>query len=319
MAPAAPLPLHALSAPDLYRLAAQLRAAIRPEPAEAALRELLRREPQDPQVRFALAYLLLARGAFAEAWPLYEARSDVSANKIRRPAFSFPEWRGESVGSILLFPEQGLGDQVFFARYAALLRDRGVQVTMIAPAPLARLFETLGVEVIAGAEGLAVPRRDAWAMVGSLPRWLGQPGPAAYLPSQPVGPKGVTGLGIAARGNPDYVKDAQRSLPPDLAAELMALPGAVSLHPEDTGAPDLQATAELISGLERVITVDTAVAHLAGAMGKPVFVVLSHDPDWRWGWSGETTAWYPSARLFRQSTPGDWRPVLDAVQGALGG
>jgi hypothetical protein len=314
MASPAPVPLQSLATPDLYRLAAQLRAAIRPEPAEAALRELLKREPADPQVRFALAYLLLARGAYAEAWPLYEARSDVPANQIRRPAFSFPQWGGEAVGSILLYPEQGLGDQIFFARYAALLRDRGVQVTMIVAPPLVRLFETLGVEVIVGAEGLAVPKRDAWALIGSLARWLGEPGPANYLLSAPGG----EGVGIVTRGNPAYPKDAQRSLPPDLAAELLGLPGAVSLHREDTGAADLKAVADLVAPLERVITVDTAVAHLAGAMGKPVWLLLSHDPDWRWGWSGETTPWYPSMRLYRQTTPGDWRPVLDAVKRDLG-
>jgi hypothetical protein len=311
--PAGALPLASLSTPDLYRLAARLRAEIRPEPAEAALRELLKRQPDVPQVRFALAYLLLARSAFEEAWPLYEARTEVAANNIRRPAFSFPEWRGEPVGSLLLFPEQGLGDQIFFARYAALLKDRGVQVTMIAPAPLARLFATLGVEVIVGGEGVAVPRRDAWALVGSLPRWLGAHAPDSYLPSA----AGGAGTGVVARGNPGYAKDAQRSLPPGLAAELMALPGAVSLQVEDTGAADLQATAEIVAGLERVVTVDTAVAHLAAALGKPTLVLVAHDPDWRWGWAGETSFWYPSLRLFRQPAPGDWRPALEAVRRAL--
>ncbi|MDB5475525.1 MAG: hypothetical protein JWP49_1036 [Phenylobacterium sp.] len=312
--PTAALPLASLSTPDLYRLAAKLRAEIRPEPAEAALRELLKRQPDEPQVRFALAYLLLARGAFAEAWPLYEARVEVAANNIRRPSFSFPEWRGEPVGSLLLFPEQGLGDQLFFARYAALLRDRGVQVTMIAPAPLARLFETLGVEVIVGGEGVAVPRRDAWALVGSLPRWLGVHAPHSYLPSAAAG----EGTGVVARGNPGYAKDAQRSLPPDIAAALLALPGAVSLQVEDTGAVDLLATAQIIAGLACVVTVDTAIAHLAAAMGKPTLVLLSHDPDWRWGWAGATTPWYPTIRLFRQAAPGDWRPVLQAVKRELG-
>lgn len=312
MPTAAPLPLQSLSTPDLYRLAAQLRAAVRPEPTEAALRELLRREPGEAQVRFALAYLLLARGAYEEAWPLYEARSEVAANTIRRPAFTFPEWRGEPIESLLIYPEQGFGDQIMFARYAALLQGRGVQVTMVAPPALARLFETLGVEVLVGAQGLAVPRRAAWCLAGSLPRWLGVHAPQAYFPSQPGG----QGTGIVARGSAAYAKDAQRSLPADLAAELMALPGALSLDPQDTHARDFRDTAEIISGLERVITVDTAIAHLAGALGKPTWVLLAHDPDWRWGWAGETTAWYPTARLFRQSTPGDWRPVLDQVRAA---
>lgn len=306
---AAAIPLHSLSVPDLYRLATQLRQAVRPEQTEIVLRELLSRQPDEAQVRFALAYLLLARGAYEEAWPLYEARIDVAANRIVRPQFSFPEWRGQPVSSILLYPEQGAGDQILFARYAALLKARGVQVTMVVAQPLARLFETLGVEVIVGAEGLAMPKRDAWALVGSLPRWLGFHAPQSYLPGHGEG----EGTGIVTRGNPAYAKDAQRSLPADLATELLALPGAVSLQVEDTGAADFQATAELISGLERVIAADTAVANLAAAMGKPTWVLLSHDPDWRWGWSGDTTPWFPCARLFRQPAPGDWRSVVEAV------
>lgn len=315
MSPASAIPLQSLSLPDLYRLAAQLRQAVRPEPTEVVLREILSRQPDEAQVRFALAYLLLARGAFDEAWPLYEARIDVPANRIRRPGFSFPEWGGDPIASILLLPEQGAGDQILFARYAALLMDRGIAVTMLVDAPLAALFETLGVEVIVGGEGVAVPKRDAWAFVGSLPRWLGVHAPERYIDVPASGR--TAGTGVIARGNPAYPKDAQRSLPPQMAAELMALPGAVSLQVEDTGAADFRATADVIAGLERVIASDTGVANLAAAMGKPTWVLLSNDPDWRWGWSGETSPWYPTARLFRQTTPGDWRGVIDAVKAAL--
>jgi hypothetical protein len=310
----APIPLHSLSLPDLYRLATQLRAAVRPEPTEAVLREILARQPDAADVRFSLAYQLLGRGAFDEAWPLYEARTEIPDYRIRKPQFNFPEWQGEPVGSLLIYPEQGHGDQIMFARYAALLKRRGVKVTMVAPTPLVRLFRTLGVNVLEGAQGLGVPHCDAWALAGSLPRFLGVHAPAAYF----TAPPGGQGIGVVGRGNPTHVKDAQRSLPPELAAELKALPGAVSLEPEDTGAADFEDTRRLIGGLERVISVDTAVAHLAAAMGKPVWLLVHHDPDWRWGWAGETTPWYPSVRVIRQTTPGDWRGVLDQVRGALG-
>jgi hypothetical protein len=309
-----PIPLSALSMADLYRLAQQLRAQMRAEPAELVYREILRREPQDAQVRWALAWLLLAQGAYEEAWPLYEARTEVPTTGIRRPRFSFPEWDGGPIGSILLYPEQGFGDQIMFARYAATLAARGVRVTMIAPRPLARLFSHLPVDVLVGEEGLAVPWRDAWAMVGSLPRRLGVEASGGYLPGAPGG----AGTGIVTRGASTYVRDAQRSLPEAFAAELLSLPGARSLAREDTGAADFEETRTIIAGLERVITVDTAVAHLAAAMGKPTWVLLAHDPDWRWGWSGETSAWYASARLFRQAAPGDWRGVIDRVKAALG-
>ena len=311
---AQPIPLSALPLADLFRLAQQLRAQMRAEPTELVYREILRREQQEAQVKWALAWLLLARGAYEEAWPLYEARTEVPATGIKRPRFSFPEWDGAAVGSILLYPEQGFGDQMMFARYAPRLAERGVRVTMIAPRPLARLFSHLPVDILVGEEGLAVPRRDAWAMVGSLPRRLGVEASGGYLPGAPGG----KGTGIVTRGASTYVRDAQRSLPDALAAELLSLPGAVSLDPQDTGAADFEDTRRIILGLERVITVDTAAAHLAAAMGKPTWVLLAHDPDWRWGWSGETSAWYASARLFRQTAPGDWRGVIDRVKDALG-
>jgi hypothetical protein len=306
------VPLASLSLAELYERATQLRAAVRPAATEAVLREILARQPA-PDVRFSLAYQLLGRGAFDEAWPLFEARTEIPAYQIRKPRFSFPEWTGGPVRSLLIYPEQGLGDQIMFARYAALLQARGVQVTMVAPAPLTRLFRTLGVNVIEGGEGVSVPRCDAWVLAGSLPRFLGVHAPKAYLSSL----AGGQGTGVVTRGSPSHVKDALRSLSAGLAAELMSLPGAVSLEPGDTGAKDFEDTRRLISGLERVVAVDTAVAHLAAAMGKPTWLLVSHDPDWRWGWEGETTPWYPSVRIFRQTTPGDWGPVLAQVRAAL--
>jgi hypothetical protein len=308
-----PIPLSALSMADLFRLAQQLRGEMRAEPTELVYREILRRDPESAQVKWALAWLLLAVGRYQEAWPYYEARTEVATTGIRRPRFSFPEWDGGPVGSILLYPEQGFGDQIMFARYAASLAAQGVRVTMVAPRPLARLFGHLPADVLVGEEGLAVPRREAWALVGSLARRFGVEASGGYLP----GAAGGKGIGIVTRGAATYLRDAQRSLPDDLAAELMALPGAVSLAPEDTGAADFEDTRRIAAGLERVIAVDTAAAHLAAAMGKPTWVLLAHDPDWRWGWSGETSAWYASARLFRQTAPGDWRDVVDRVKAAL--
>jgi hypothetical protein len=156
---------------------------------------------------------------------------------------------------------------------------------------------------------MEVAPHDYWALPMSLPRWA--PGPlweGPYLKGR--GARNGR-FGLAWRGN--AAPDPGRSLPAPLARRLLGLAGAVSLDPEASGAKDFQDTADLIAGLDVVVTVDTSVAHLAGAMGKPVWLLLQQRSiDWRW-----TQPWYPDVRIFRQPAQDDWESVIADVEAAL--
>lgn len=288
--------------------------------AEQAFRHVLEREPDHPEAGFQLALALLGQGKLAEAWPFYEGR-ELRARRgaFMRENYAYPEWKGEPLAGkrLLVIGEQGFGDQILTARFLTGLGAGAV--TYAGPPELDRLVSQLGVDYLRTSEAKSRPQADYWLFSMSLPARLG----ARFetMPTAPYfrghgAPRG--GIGVIAKGASYNPNDTFRSLPPDIAAELLAQPGAISLQPEANGAADFQDTADLIAGLDLVISVDTSVAHLAGAMGKPVWVLLSANGlDWQWMAGRPDSPWYPSARLFRQPAPGDWRSVMDAVRAEL--
>jgi hypothetical protein len=285
--------------------------------AETVYRDQLKIDPNDPVQQRQLAFLLLRLGRYAEAWPYYEARM-LKPGDSRKPALSFPEWGGQPVNSLLIVPEQGLGDQIQYARYIAPLMARGVRVSVLCPPELTRLFGQLGCAVIAAEGHVTIPPHDAWVLTASLPWRMGTTLETIPQPPYLRGGEGGAGIGLVARGAPNHPDDANRSMPEDIAQGLASLPGVHRLERAATGARDMEDTAQIVRGLEKVITVDTSLAHLAGAMGKPCWLLLPYKGDWRWMTGRTDSPWYPSIRIFRQPSPGDWASVVGEVRQALG-
>lgn len=312
------------SAEALHAFGAVLANLGYPAQAEPYLRRAYTLEPESADTRFALASVLLALGEYAEGWRFYDARYGVRGGPVK-PDLPFPTWNGEPLAGkrLLVWPEEGLGDQIQFARFLPTVQTMGAEVTLVAYPALARLFSaSLGAEVIALEPKVRFPAPDAWTTLSALPRLAGltpaaQPSSPYLISPAPITPVGAR-VGLMTRGNPGHLNDRHRSLPEPMAARLREIPGAVSLHPDDTGLADMADTAALVAGLDLVISVDTSVAHLAGALGKPVWVLLARiGLDWRWGVGRCDSDWYPTARLFRQTRIGDWTSVIDDVLGAL--
>lgn len=332
-----------------YILTMQGRLAQAIEACDAAIR--LR--PDFTQAHWNLAIAALLSGDLPRGFAAYEWRKRHARYRAHFADLPGRRWDGTDPAgqTVLVRAEQGLGDAIQFARYLPLIRDRGANPILACAAPLVPLIQSLpGVCAVSSSDPL--PPHDAWIDQLSLPLVFGTtlhtiPGTAAYLSADPARvqawrtrlatqrpqqPERQRTIGIAFAGNPSHPADRRRSIPPNLAEKLTDIPGlkfvnlqhgqsAVSL-----GLPDLilwmtdyAETAALIDTLDLVITVDTSVAHLAGALGKPVWIMLPHAPDWRWLLQRSDSPWYRSARLFRQPTAGDWTSVLTDVMGELSG
>lgn len=322
--------------------------------AATAHRRALALRPDFADAEHNLATVLLADGRYEEGWPAYESRWRTGQQADERRDFRQPQWRGETGrgGTLLIHAEQGLGDTLQFCRYAPLAAAKGWRVVLEAPAPLVGLLGSLDGVAQVVPPGRPLPPFDAHCPMLSLPLALGTtlssiPAAIPYLRAAPqleliwrerLG--SIAGeaprIGLAWAGNPNLgngpVIDRWRSMAPDLLAPLFAFDGIAffSLQKGGPKAParapifdvmdqvdDFADTAALVANLDLVITVDTAIVHLAGALGKPVWLLDRFSPCWRWLRNREDSPWYPTLRLFRQTRLGDWPPVVERVGAAL--
>ena len=282
------------------------------EEAEAQFRHVLSLSGGHEGASLALGYIRLALGDYGQGLPLYELRADRQA-AWPRTTLPLPEWRGEPLAGkrLLVWREQGFGDQIQMARFIPQLG--AAHITYAGLPPLRRLFAGLPLEFLEVSGQAVIDGHDYWTLPLSWPYLLGVTPETLPAPPYLFGQRAWNGgIGVMTRGN--AVPDPGRSIPEDVAAPIYALPGAIDLDPARTGARDFQDTADLITGLDLVITIDTALAHLAGALDVPVFILAPFlHTDWRWGASGASTPWYPSARIYRQTAPDDWREAVAAV------
>ena len=322
--------------------------------AEAILRGAIALAPDNADLRWNLALALLAAGSYAEGWAFYEVRRAVHGFSIRPQ--KMPAWDGSPLCGrrLLVHAEQGLGDTLQFCRYLIGLRALGGEIVFEAPARLVPLLRSLPADIPVTERAEGPLRCDLHVPLLSLPHLLGPAAPfwpdsGPYISPEPAraarwaerlaGHAGLT-VAIGWQGNAVYRNDAARSVPLAAFSPLASLPGLrlVSLQ-QGHGAEQIDAvpwrdgllhlgeeidrdgafldTAAILAHVDLVITSDTALAHLAGAMGVPIWLALAHVPDWRWGLAGAATPWYPAMRLFRQPARGDWRSVFDAMVRAI--
>jgi hypothetical protein len=319
------------------------------EAASALTGAALAAEPAHGYANFYQALLRLTLGDLANGFRQYEARWLVPTVDVPFTDPGLPEWTGQDLAGrrLLVVPDQGVGDVVHFARYLPLVRARGAEVVLQVPAALVRLMRTLpGITVVASDD--PAPPCDVFVPIGSLPTrfgttlqtipatipYLGVDAEASARWRAQLDAAGGSGprVGVCWSGNPKYPLTHYRDIAPEALAPLAGVaarfctvqPGITRPPPLpgliDAGATlqDFADTAALIAALDLVVTVDTAVAHVAGALGKAVFLMVQRVPDWRWMLERSDSPWYPGMRLFRQSRDGEWSDVVAAVAAALG-
>ena len=309
------------------------------------------------EVQVFKAELLLLAGKYLAGWELYEWRWRSGHRKLTPGQASIPLWNGDEPlagKTLLIHPEVGYGDLIMFSRYVSLVEERGAAVIVEAPASLQSLLASLPCKVQVLAPEDPLPPVDFRCPIMSLPRAFKTttrtiPARFPYLAADPdkrdqwrkkLGERrglriGVAWWGAKGRGV-DLIAHKSRSIPLEAlhplwkfpvefhslqqemsAQDAASLPGVQALADHGSALRDFSDTAALIEEMDLVISIDTSVAHLAGALGKALWVVLPFSSDYRWGLEGPTTPWYPSATLFRQASPGGWERVVAQVADAL--
>ena len=320
------------------------------EAAIAQYRIAIRCKPDFAEAHTSLAHALLQSGEFAEGWAEYEWRWKTRPMLPGHRGFTQPQWRGEpGLGKVLLIhAEQGFGDTLQFCRFAPLAADQDFRVILEVQKPLVRLLSGLP-KVQVMARGETLPAFDLQAPLLSLPWALGLsadkvPGAAYLRPDAALVAQwglrlpACAGLraGLAWAGSHTVANaaiDRRRSIAPENLAPLFQTAGVSLVSLQKDGPPmpvqfplidlmprvaDFADTAALIANLDLVITVDTAVAHLAAGLGKPVWMLNRFDRCWRWLAGRRDSLWYPTLRIYPQPRPGDWVTPIAEIAGDLG-
>ncbi len=312
--------------------------------------------PDDTTIDWNVAQLKMLTGDFAAGWLGRESRWTKKAAPVPYPKFPTPMWLGQEPvagKTILVYADEGLGDTIQFARYLPLLAAHGARVVLAVDEALHSLVSRLpGVALcVPKSEGATVPRFDLHCALSSLPLAFGTriesiPSARAYFPPIPaeelrawearLGDRKGMRIGLAWSGNQRHVNDHNRSIPMNVMARLVTGDAQFvslqkDLRPSDTAIlrgrsdiadhtrhmTDFRATAALVTCLDLVITVDTSVAHLAAAFGRPTWVLLPYTPDYRWLLDRNDSPWYPTVRLFRQDASRDYGTVIESVRAEL--
>lgn len=293
-----------------------------------------------PDIRLVEGLSRLLAGDASQGWKLQEARLELPGALRIKP--DCPMWKGEALHGkrLIILAEQGFGDVLQFCRYGRLLSEAGAELIWVVPRPLVRLLAANLSGRVQG-EDEPLPDAEMWLPMMSLPLATGKTAfsdapPAPYLrapESPPLPRKGGTSLrhiGIVWTASPTHQRDHERSLQLNAFAPLWGIKGSRYYAPFVNARIDEQLksqpitrlekligdfadTASLLWQLDGLISVDTAAAHLAGALGVRTWLLLPYCPDWRWGTMGTTTPWYPSVTLYRQPSPGDWSSVIETL------
>jgi Tetratricopeptide repeat len=323
------------------------------EEALACYDDALALDPDHAEAQFNASLTRLGLGDFREGWAQYESRWRKKGIKWQPWEFPQPQWDGKEDlhgKTMLLVAEQGMGDTIQFIRYVPLVAALGARIVVGVQRPLKRLMATVPGIADVRSEGDELPEFDMHCPLLTLPRWFETdlsniPSTFPYLLPLPEHIRKWHGrlpqnnrlrVGIVWAGNSAHGNDRNRSMPLEKFAPLLSVPGVdfISVQREVNAAQaeildahgvvrfghefmDFADTAAIVAMLDLLISVDTSVAHLAGAMGKAVGLLIPFAPDWRWLCDRSDTKWYPSMRIFRQRAPSDWDELIDRVRNEL--